>query len=139
MKQAVDKLTGEIFIPTRRNQEFISAKNRIEYNNLKASEIRKKKAIEEQKLKEDYLNLKKQISIDKKANKNKKVALYRIKEYEDIYGNKEFIAQRKLWWIFWINLPDARNNIYGRLHYEKLISDDKRKRAFNLKIITKID
>jgi hypothetical protein len=137
MKHAIDKLTGEVFIPKRRNQEFISSKTRIQYNNLRAAEIRKNKAIEEQKIKEDYLKLKKQVSINKHINK--KSCLYRIKEYEDIYGNKEFIAQRKLFWIFWVNLPDARNSSYSKQHYEKIISDDKRKRGFNLKIINEID
>ncbi len=45
-----DLLTGELFIPKRRNQKFASAKNRIDYNNLKAAKEREAKAFIEQPL-----------------------------------------------------------------------------------------
>jgi len=39
-----DMLTGERFIPKRRNQKFESANNRIHFNNQKSADIKMKKS-----------------------------------------------------------------------------------------------
>lgn len=38
--QKTDLLTGEQFLPKRRNQRFLSSQNRIKFHNIKAAEIR---------------------------------------------------------------------------------------------------
>ena len=40
-----DPLTGETFLPKRVNQRFASASNRKKFNNQKANQLRKKRAI----------------------------------------------------------------------------------------------
>ena len=49
-----DLLTGERFLPKRRNQKFESAKNRIKYNNAKALQIRANKENIDKPLKQNY-------------------------------------------------------------------------------------
>lgn len=44
IKEAVDPLTGELFIPKRNNQIFAARQNQIRYNNLKAAKERQAKA-----------------------------------------------------------------------------------------------
>jgi hypothetical protein len=52
MNAIQDPLTGESFVPARKNQRFASAANRIEFNNQKAANARE----EEQKLLRPLLN-----------------------------------------------------------------------------------
>jgi len=54
MAQKTDLLTGEKFTPTRRNQKFASAKNRIAFNNNKAFELRDSKAFVDKPLKDNH-------------------------------------------------------------------------------------
>lgn len=44
MTYQTDMLTGEKFVPVRRNQRFLTAKNRITYYNNKAAQLRKEKS-----------------------------------------------------------------------------------------------
>lgn len=44
MQVLTDLLTGQKFSPKRKNQKFVSAKNRINYNNKKATDLRNSKA-----------------------------------------------------------------------------------------------
>ena len=54
MANKVDLLTGEKFSARRANQKFISSKNRVQYHNKRAAEIRKAKSQLERPLNDNF-------------------------------------------------------------------------------------
>lgn len=57
MESKTDLLTGQMFVPTRINQRFQNAKNRIVYYNQKANRIRHMKSEFDKPLHRNYLIL----------------------------------------------------------------------------------
>ncbi len=71
----VDPLTGESFVPRRRNQKFASPKNRIRYHNNRSNLERETKAF-----------------IDRPFRKNHRILMELLKPNESRVFTREFLA-----------------------------------------------
>ncbi len=75
MEQRVDMYSGVKFIPTRVNQKFANAKNRISYHNKRAQKIRLTKSAYDKPLHKNYLILSELLSNAKSGTFHKEFLL----------------------------------------------------------------
>ncbi len=96
-KEIKDLLTGELFIPKRINQHFISSANRIKYHNDKANDLRHSSAYINKPLHINHRILNELLKDDKEGIFHKEFLTgkgysFNVHTHYDYYNSKKYAA-----------------------------------------------